>query len=96
MTFTELRASARNEFHITSKQFDSPKDYTFEDFEHDMIMDSLKIVNLNQKSSWENDVISAYSIAIEDGLRAMRDGTDSDNSNILITLVSEYLKKKAH
>lgn len=95
--FSELRQAARTEFNISSHEFDSPKNYTFEDFEHDLIVDSIiKVEENNLFNPYENEVISSYAALIESGLRAMRDGVDTDSNDILVSIISTYLKKKAH
>jgi hypothetical protein len=97
--FISIRKLARSEFYKKHKEYDSPSDYIFEDFEFDLIMDSIRKVEENDLSvpyPDGNQIISDFALQIECGLRAMRDNIETDSNNDLASIISSHLKKKAH
>jgi len=91
-----LREEARRAFSDTQNHFDAPDNYLFEDFEHDLITNICLVIEDGVRLPFDNDAIEAYALTIKSALLAMKHRTHDDNSDVVIDIMNEYIRKRSH
>lgn len=104
--FAEARMQAREVFN--NNLIPSIKDYTFDDFERDLmcdlalgIEDNTPRIDINDMPDDSAAAIFMYAYIIDNGLRAMRnriesDPTSTDDNQELTHLIASIVTKGAH
>lgn len=97
--FAAIQQAAMDAFETIHQEQGAPEDYTFEDFEHDLIVDLVAQVDENEAANLHDcNAIESYSLLITSALRNMRDGAAgrTDGSDEVMALLLSYIKKQAH
>ena len=102
MKFAEIRQQAKIEFDSYKSDFDSPRNYDFEDFEFDSIREITNDIeggrppiDKNEALDSCNEIMFVYFSAIDSGIRAMKLGLDHDNDD-LVDIIKKNLSRGVH